>query len=271
MIDFDCIQDWEESFTECLDPYAPASIREQIAASNPKYVEDARDTLFRLAGRRRVIDAAIAWITASHVCGYHGSRLTPGEVESIRARGLLPLTAESRRARLERALGSHPRWNQVQQSLADALQAHGQGERAGRRENQVHLTLSRCGLVNSFNHYLTHGSEFDQHVAQSLLGDEGYELLGRDGRPFLVHVRVPGAAAIAAAHPYFSLEDTISRNSAPNIIGEFLETWSFRIANPDFQPASLEIDCGMVFRSGSSVPGEWITEIEEISDTALSD
>lgn len=246
----------------------PPSIRDQIAASDPEYVEDARDTLFRLAGRRPVVDATIAWIRSSNVYGYHGSRLTADAVASIRSMGLLPLTAESRRTRLERALGSHPRWSQVRQSLDDALKAHGPGNRAGRRESQVHLTLSKSGLVDGFNHYLTHGSEFDQHVAHNLLGEDGGELLRRDGYSFLVRVRVPGATALAAAHPIFTLEDVIAQGETPNIVKEFVEAWSFRLAHPDFQSASLEVDCGMVFRT--PVPAEWIVGIEEIPEATLS-
>ena len=34
----------------------------------------------------------------------------------------------------------------------------------------------RNGLASGFYHYITHGSEFDQHVAHSLLGPEGMEL-----------------------------------------------------------------------------------------------
>ena len=74
MVDFDCIQDWEGLLAESLSQCVSTSVREQIAASNPEYVEDARDTLFRLAGRRRIVDAVIEWIKASGVYGYHGSR-----------------------------------------------------------------------------------------------------------------------------------------------------------------------------------------------------
>ena len=148
------------------------------------------------------------------------------------------------------------------------MKAHGPGNRAGRRENPVHLTLSKSGLVDGFNHYLTHGSEFDQHVAHNLLGEDGSELLRSDGNPFLVRVRVPGAAALAAAHPIFTLEDVIAQGDTPNIVKEFVEAWSFRLAHPDFQSASLEVDCGMVFRS--PVPAEWIVGIEEISEATLS-
>jgi hypothetical protein len=117
--------------------------------------------------------------------GYHGSRLTQDEVASIREIGLIPLVAAARRSRLARAFSTHPRWTNVADQLDAAIHAHGAGERAGRREAQVHLTLSRSGLTGSFNHYLTHGSEFDQHVAYALLGQEGKDLLATDGEPVL--------------------------------------------------------------------------------------
>jgi hypothetical protein len=42
---------------------------------------------------------------------------------------------------------------------------------------KVHQTVSPAGLTRSFNHYLTHGSEFDLMVAQHFLGTDGKALL----------------------------------------------------------------------------------------------
>jgi hypothetical protein len=52
---------------------------------------------------------------------------------------------------------------------------------AGKREdNSVHVCLSRAGLLYGCNHYLTHGAEVDQHIAQALFpGDSGLDLLAR--------------------------------------------------------------------------------------------
>jgi hypothetical protein len=147
----------------------------------------------------------------------------------------------------------------VADKLDAAIEAYGQADRSGRRERQAHLTLSRSGLINGFNHYLTHGAEFDQHVANELLGQDVTELLSRDGKPRIIQFAVLGNLALDAAHPYFSIEDLRAKGDLPNIIDKFLNAWSYRLAYPDFQARSLKIDCGIVFRS--AVPPEWLIHI----------
>lgn len=230
----------------------------------PGYIEDARDLLFDLTDRDAIIDATLGWIRSTKVAGHHGSRLTDAEVASVRADGLLPLKAEGRRDRLVRALSPHPRWGEVAGQLDPTIRALGQGGRAGRREDQVHLTLSRSGLTNGFNHYLTHGAEFDQHVAHALLGPEGKELLGRDGVPRVVQVAVPGVDALKAAHPIFGIEALRANGDVPNLVEDFLKAWSYRLAHPSFRARTLEVDCGMVFRS--TVPSAWLVNIETLPD-----
>ena len=155
------------------------------------------DLLFSCTNREKIIKATLEWIRTTTVAGYHGSRLIDLEVDSIRSLGLLPLEAPARRERLVRALSCHPRWNE--EALDAAVLKYGEGNRAGRREGQVSLTLSRCGLLHGFNHYLAHGSEFDQHVAYALLGDERKELLRRDGKARIIQVAVPGDIALNRA------------------------------------------------------------------------
>jgi hypothetical protein len=178
--------------------------------------------------------------------------------------GLIPLKAEERRPRLIRALSLHPRWQVVADQLDAAIQSHGRGGEARLREERVHLTLSRAGLTVGFNHYLTHGSEFDQHVAYALLGPDGEELLARDGKPRVIQVAVPGHLALDAAHPHFSIDDVRARGDVPNLVNEFLEAWSYRLAHPGFQSRTLEIDCGMVFRS--TVPADWIIGFDTLTE-----
>ncbi len=122
-------------------------------------------------------------------------------------------------------------------------------------------------MTQSFNHYLTHGSEFDQRVAHELLGIEGTDLLRRDGRPRLIHVAVPGNAALDAAHPYFDIEDIRARGDVPNLVDDFLEAWSYRLAYPEFQARTLKRDSGMVFRS--VVPSDWLLRIETVADPIM--
>jgi hypothetical protein len=217
VIDFDQIKRWSPQLKEALSALMTDLTLSSIRRANPKYVEDARDVLFELAGRDDVIDTTLQWLRTSTIAGYHGTRLTDDEVRSVWQKGLLPLAASARRARLVRALSQHPNWNTVAQRLDAVLKEHGPDNRAGHREGQAHLTLSRAGLVNGFNHYLTHGSEFDQHAAQALLGDEGSKLLARDGKRRVIQFAVPGQAALNAAHPYFSIQDVRARGDVPTL------------------------------------------------------
>jgi hypothetical protein len=95
----------------------------------------------------------VAWLQSNEIAGYHGSRLTDEEFHSVKKIGLIPLDAETRRDRLIRALSHHPKWQEVKAKLDETILAYGQGNRAGHREGQVHLTLSKAGLIQSFNHY----------------------------------------------------------------------------------------------------------------------
>jgi hypothetical protein len=128
----------------------------------------------------------------------------------------------------------------------------------------VYLTLSRSGLTDSFNHYISHGAEFDQGVVHKLMGEEGLELPARDGKPRLVHVGVPGGRALEGAHPYFDIETTRDREAAPNLVKEFLGAWTSRFANPGYQSRSIKLDCGMIF--WEKVPNNWIIKIETLPD-----
>ena len=260
MIDFDDIDNWGPNLAAALTPYVPNSVGQKLAAAAPHYVEDARDLLFDLTIRDAVIDATLAWIRSKKIAGYHGSCLADIEVASIRANGLIPLQAEARRHRLIRALSVHPEWSRVANKLDAAIQSHGHGNTAGHREGQVHLTLSKAGLTGGFNHYLTHGAEFDQHVACSLLGIDGKNLLAFDGKSTVIKVAVPGHLALVAAHPYFDINDMRAKGDVPNLVNEFLKAWSYRLAHPEFQSCTLKIDCGMIFRS--IVSAGWIVEFD---------
>jgi hypothetical protein len=264
VVDFDQIEGWSPQLKEALSAPVTDLTLSSIRRANPKYVEDARDLLFKLAGRDEVIDATLEWLRFSTIAGYHGTRLTDDELRSVREKGLLPLDASARRAHLVRALSKHANWNTAALRLDAVLKEHGPNNRAGHREGQAHLTLSRAGLVNSFNHYLTHGSEFDQHAAYALLGDDGAALLARNGKRRVIQFEVPGQEALNASHPHFSIEDLRARGNVPNIANEFLTAWSYQVAYPDFDPRTLKVDRGMVFRS--AVPAAWITNIETLAD-----
>lgn len=264
VIDFDAIDDWEPSLAAALRGCVPSSAGPKLQKAAPEFVEDACELLFGLAHREKVIDATLEWVGSSVIAGYHGTRVSDAELASIRTNGLMPLRAESRRARLVRALSAHPGWSEAAEKLDAVLRSHGEGNRAGRRENQAHLTLSRFGLTDGFNHYLTHGAEFDQHAAHALLGKEGEELLRRDGQAMVIQFAVPGQAALDAAHPHFTIDDLRQRGEVPNIASDFLEAWSYRLAHPGFQCRTLGVDCGMVFRS--TIPAGWIVKIDTPAD-----
>lgn len=247
MLDYDNIDDWAPRLSAALVDVVADHVRASIAAYAPEYIEDACAHLFSLVSPDHLITATLQWLGANTIAAYHGSRLTDEEVASIRRDGLLPLDALSRRSRLARALRGHRDWAALEPRLDREILAHGPHNRAGHREGQVHLTLSRAGLVNGFNHYLRRGAEFDQHVAHALLGLEGYQLLEADGRAVVIQVELSGDVALAGAHPHFTIEDMRLRGEVPNIVREFLETWSYRLFDPAYQTKTQELDCGISF------------------------
>jgi len=261
LIDFDEIDDWAPKLAAALRDHVPKNVENRIASSNFKYIEDARDLLFELADRDAIIDATLDWVRSSILAGCHGTRLTDAEVASVQAKGLLPLKAKTRRDRLIRTLSSHPRWGEVAGQLDEAIRKH-----AGPRENQVHLTLSQSGLTNRLKHYHIYGAEFDQHVAKALLGSQGKDLLGQDGSPKLIKFAIPGDVALNAAHLFFSIDYCRSNGNVPNVVGEFLNAWSYKLANPQFQSRTHKVDCGMIFRD--IVPAQWIVEIKTLNEAA---
>ena len=269
MLDFDDNCAWGPLLTAAVGDLISESVVDRLVAAAPELVGDALEVLFSCTNRREIIEATLVWIRSTTVACYHGSRLTDSEVASIRAHGLVPLDAQARRARLVRALSPHPRWDEVAGRLDDTLCAYGGREmaggrgKAGGREGQVHLTLSRSGLINDFDLYLTHGSEFDQRVAEALLGADGEELLRRDGQARVIRVAVPGKAALNAAHPYLTVEDLLARGDVPYLVTQFLQAWSYGLAHPDSDCETLGVNCHMVFYK--IVPSDWIVDIHMLS------
>jgi hypothetical protein len=148
VIGFDQITEWSPKMKEALSTLVTDRTLTSIRRTKPKHVEDARDHLFEIAGRDDLIDATLKWLRSSKIVGYHGTRLTEDEVHTVREKGLLPLDALARRTRLVRALSQHPNWSSAEQRLDAVLKEHGLGSRAGRREGQAHLTLSRASLFS---------------------------------------------------------------------------------------------------------------------------
>ena len=263
MLDFDDNSKWGPQLTAAFGNLLSTQAVETLTAAKPEYIEDAYDLLFSCTDKQQIVDATLAWIRSMKVAGYHGSRLINSDVESIRTCGLLPLDANSRRSRLTRALSSHPEWDQAEACLDFALQHPGEGIMAKHREGQVHLTISRCGLICDFNQYLLFGSEFDQHVAQTLVGVGGKELLREDGQARVVRVAVPGEDALNAANPYFSVDYQLSCGNVPNLVDYVLQVWSYGLAYPEFDGGTLKVDCGMVFHE--AVSPAWIVQIDTLT------
>lgn len=261
MMDFDNNHIWIPLLTEAVGSLLSEAAQEKLLAEEPEFYEDALELLFSCTDREKITSATLDWIRTETIAGYHGSRLVDSEVYSIKDRGLVPLNATTRRKRIVRALSCHPRWNEA--ALDAALLEYGKGNRAGPREGQVSLTLSRCGLLYGFNHYLTYGSEFDQHVAFRLLGDDGKELLRKDGKARIIQVAVPGSVALKRANRYTPIDERLERGQLPNLVEDFLKVWSYTLAHRDFDCRTLELDCGMGFCE--AVPSDWIVNIETLT------
>lgn len=236
--EFDHLEHWKSDLSRTLGSIIPSEIADILREAKPEFISDARDIVFDVVGRDPIIDEAISWVGKYTVFALHGTRLNADEFHSVENEGLKILRSSERRGRLERALSRHPRWDSVQGEISSAITRHGPGERLGRREGQVHLTLSRAGLTNGFPHYLNGGSEFDQNVAMDLLGADGVELLEEDGVSYLVKVAIPGREAMNAAHPHFSMEGLRRMGDVPNIIDQVISVWSFELAHPGFDPAT---------------------------------
>jgi hypothetical protein len=131
---------------------------------------------------------------------------------------------------------------------------------SGSREGQVHLTLSRAGLLRRFNHYLVEGSEVDHHVANYLLGDEARDHYPHRGRAMLYRVRLPGREALAAANPHGEFQ-------VPNLIDEVVQALAWTMAMGHQDTAQLEMDCGLILYE--RLPPDRIIEAKEVADDAL--
>ena len=258
VLDFDDNRAWGPLLTAALGDLISESVEARLMDAAPECIEDALDVLFSCTDCQEIIEVTLDWICSTTLVGYHGSRLTDSEVASIRARGLVPLDAQARRARLRRALSSHPRWGEAADQLEATLRENAEG-----REGQVHLALSRFGLINSFNQYLTYGSDFDRQVAQALLGTDGKKLLQRDGQARVVRVAVPGEDALNAAHPHFTVERCLTQGKVPNLVNEFLQAWSYGLAHPAFDCRTRKEGCSMMFRS--TVPSGWIVDVDTLA------
>ncbi len=112
--------------------------------------------------------------------------------------------------------------------------------------------------------YLEYGSEFDRHIADELLGDEGQDLLRRDGQASLIRLAVPGPDALKAANPWSALRG----GDIPHLVKEFLEAWADETFYPGWTGTPETVDCGIRWYDYRFVPPSWIESIKTLRDCA---
>ncbi|WP_421702324.1 hypothetical protein [Aliiroseovarius sp.] len=267
MIYYDKFETWAGDFRDLIVDLVGKHVVGNLAASSFEYVEDAGDYLATHTDILTASSEIQSWLQSREFCVFHGTRLLPEEILSVQRTGLQPLRATDREQRLREILDRHPKWFSVKDKLCEVLADVGPGEKQGRRERQVHFSLSRSGLVNGFDHYLTHGSEFDQHVVRRLFGDRsGLQLLNSETVPILVHVRINGGELIRGTHPYSSYSDVVDMGEIPGLARTFLDAWAFKTAKPSFEIAKLQTDCCMMQQVAT--PPERILNIEKLGDLA---
>lgn len=269
MILFDKFESWEASFGDLMVALIGQANMQKLPKLVFEYVEDAGDFVSSFSGTRVVSLEIGKWLYQNEFCVFHGTRLLPLELASIKEIGLRTLVAFDRQSRLIKILRNHSDWDVVKEKLSETLDAVGPQEKQGRREHQVHFSLSRSGLVNCFDHYLTHGSEFDQHVASRLFPDgSGLRLLQSETMPYVVHVRMSGQDLVKGAHPHISYQDAIDMGETPGLAATFLNAWAFKKSNPLFDIEELRTDCCVV--QNNPTPLEKILEVEELCDREKS-
>ena len=108
-----------------------------------------------------------------------------------------------------------------------------------------------------------YGSEFDQVVAQTLIGEAGLSLLAGYGQPAVIKLRIPGAIALKAANPNPQLSEKM-----PYPIGDILYSWAQWIINRRFSSADVGVDCGLRFEA--PVPPDWIVGHEIVDYSTMA-
>jgi hypothetical protein len=265
MFDFDAIDRWGPSLASYLEEVVPAKAYEFLRDRKPKSLEEYRDVLFRAPGVRpsKVNSSTSDWLLLQPVIAYHGSRLTPAEIENVTLKGLKPLDARRRTDRLRLIFSRHPNWFDISGRLSEVIDefgVHGLAKGHGLREGFVHAAISRASLINCFDRYLIYGSEFDQMIALSLVGKSGLRLLASYGQTVLIRLRIPSAVVIKAANPYPGIGGKI-----PRPIGDILYSWARWAVDRTCSNTNSGVDCGLRFEA--PIPPDWIVghEILDLS------
>jgi hypothetical protein len=267
VIDYDKIEEWSPWLDEVIASTGPKGLIDVLGSATPEYLGDARDHLVAAVGRDRLVDHLNRALEPHRVRVFHGTRVTPEEMRSIAQHGLRALKLSDRRDALAAIFSEHPEWADKARLLDEELHRFGPGwEKAGagkREDNSVHVCLSRAGLLYGCNHYLTHGAEVDQHIAQALFpGDSGLDLLARARRAKIVSFTAPFPDAARAANPY-----GFPSHDLPALIGLLISAWAFRLARPTFTVVSQRETAALRFPA--LIGPERIERIEDIDDVEL--
>jgi len=269
VIDYDQIEEWGPWFEEMIVPIASESLLTSIRQTQSEYFSDARDRIVQEVGRPRLIEHFNDRLASYGVRVFHGTRVTREEVVQIQAEGLKALKLIDRRAPLTAIFSQHAEWPEKAALLDGQLHRFGPGwatSGGGRREDDsVHFCLSRAGILHSCNHYLTHGAEVDQHIAQALFPDgSGLELLKHNRTAKLVAFAAPFQEAAVAANPYGFPEHEL-----PALMSKLLSAWAYKLAHPDFSVANEQDGAALKFKA--PIAFERLERIEDIDDDQLTE
>jgi hypothetical protein len=262
VFDFDRIDEWAPRLSHVLRDLVPASLRANLASSQFKWFDDALGTIVQRVDRQLLINATRAWLIDQAIAGYHGSRLSPEEIASVFEHGLLALNPFNRVKQLKARLSQHPNWLSANSRFEASVSDHADGA-FGRRQGQAHLTLSRGGLLQSFNHYLVEGSEFDQAVAVDLLGIDARALLQAGRSPILFEVHVPGRMALDVSERWLLAGET------SGLVRHTLEFWAYWLHDPTLDPVSQHLDSGLMFYE--TIPSVWIHSATPVHEESLAE
>lgn len=260
--DFDNIGAWAPRLSAALEALVPNRVRERVRTAPVEWLEDALDIILEEVEQSDLIDATRAWLRAQTIIAYHGSRLSPDEIASVRAGGLMTLDPTMRKDRLAKILSRHPNWTEASIGIDAAVRDFGDGQ-FGRREGQAHLTISRGALLTAFNHYLVEGSEFDQAVAVELLGKGARALLQEGRLPVLFTVEVPGDRAIEVG------ERWLRDGEMPGLVRRVLQFWAHWLYDPALDPGTQHVDFGLMFYE--NIPPDWVVDATLIDEARLLD
>jgi hypothetical protein len=268
VIDYDQIEEWGSWFEEMISPIASEGLLTSIREAHSEYFSDARDQIVQEVGRLRLIDHLNDRLAPYGVRVFHGTRVTKEEARQIQATGLKALKLIDRRDALTAIFSQHAEWSGKAGLLDAQLHRFGSGWATGgggrREDDSVHFCLSRAGILQGCNHYLTHGAEVDQHIAHALFPDgSGLELLKRNRTAKLISfvARFPDAAV--AANPYGFPEHEL-----PALISKLLSAWAYKLAHPDFSVANEQDGAALKFLA--PITPERLERVEDIDDEELT-